>query len=1016
METIIQIIARTAATFPDLKAVADATGSYTYAQMQTITNEMAATIISRREKLASAEEAVTQRVAVILPRTKDFPMASLGIMRAGCAYVPIEPAYPNERIDMIIGDSQPCLVVTNAAVKAMLQQRGYTFPAEGTVMMEDVLAAAAAGITPETIDRSEPDIEGMIIYTSGTTGKPKGVIHRQGLYNIVGLLLPSYYQMSPHGTMASMASFAFIAHIIDLYYPLTYGGYVYVVNEEERMDIPKLYMLIMQNRIECMFMPPKLAVGMIMKFPNLPLKAIICSGEKLLNPPDTPIKLLELYASSEGTAMVGREIVTQPNPALLGSCLAGMTPYLMDQDGQLVKEPGVVGEFCIVSDYLAMGYNNLPELTSQVFTDCPFMPGHRMYHSGDLMAWTADGELEFHGRKDNMVKVNGQRVELGEVESVMSRHEALADVACAKKTVNGGDNLCLYYVLKPGATATKTELTAFGAQTLPHYMVPTLFMALDQIPRNANGKIDRGALPEPAIDGSPVENPATPTEQLLHGIFCEVLGVECLDAEADLLSEGLNSMLAMKAVVAISEQTGQHLTVESVLRHSTIRTMAQIVDSKAAQGRLLKVHPLQETYPAHKAVEGYMDDYRGGIETLFIVSAIRIANTTMEEIERAYRALLDAHPSMKVKTEYRDGQSLLVRDDSGEPTLIKHQIDFEPDIAWLWTNCYRPVEVVGGYLMHYAIVETPTAAYFICHGSHAALDGNAIMMLFLEFAQALSGRTISKEEYTIYDYALDERDYMQSEERKRDEEYLRQLTDGLSESVLPFDDDPEVDDSYEARLKLVADAETVDRFCRANNIRQNSFFASIYMQALREMGGWDEVMVSSLQNNRSRPELARMMSMIIHSYPLVSRQAIHPEATDFTQAMLSDMRVIEEQVNRAMELCLYDYYGAGSLGNKSPNFRNKTVFIYYVGLTDRAFDIEAEKKLLGRDIYVFTPADIESMAMEKKAYDTIVVHVSKNREGNYEAAIVYNHQLYHTATMQKLATYMQTYLRRLTNG
>lgn len=1023
METIIQRIVDAASKNPKQKAVGDATGWYSYERLETITDQLSVTLVRRaaRQGINLAKRIVDGgnglRIAVVLPRTKDFPLATIGILKAGCAYVPIDPNYPIERINAILSDSDSNQLVTTGDILRNLLAQGLEFSQENVILMEHVLEMSPAAAHVSNFDFSQLDNEGLIIYTSGTTGKPKGVVHKQSVFNGVQGTIDCFHEMSPHGAMLSMAGFTFIASIIDLYYPLMNGGFVYIVNEEQRTDVRALHDIIVENEIECMFMPPKLATAMINTYNDLPLKMIICSGEKFQKLPKTDIKMLEVYGASEAIAIAGRIIVEQPNDFLLGHTFGGSQGFVIDEQGNLISEPGVVGEFCVVNDYTAIGYNNMPELTAQKFVDCPFVPGKRMYKTGDMMAWTADGDLEFHGRKDYMVKLNGYRVELGEIDGTMMKHEAIAEAACMLKNVNGGDNLCLYYTLNPGKEVTEQELEQFAQDVLPHYMVPKVYVKLEVMPRNHNGKLDRKQLPDPVTkeQKEEVRKPETPTEQQLHDIFCEVMGLQELSTTAELSHKGLNSILTMQAIVLINERMNYNISLETLLSLNNIQMIAYYLDSGSARpASQRKAHEVQKVYPSPFGLGGYLEDARAGRGSLGIGMAIRVENTSMDDMENALRAVMDAHPSMKVRAEFRDEKPVLLRDDDAQMPIVKLYMDDEPDIKVVVDTKLSDLNLLGGFMMNYALVETPAFGYLIFSGSHGVMDGSSMALLIHEFCSVLAGGTPKKEDYTIYDFALDEHAYFNSEEKKADEAYYRELLSGMEESTLPYDPDPEVDYPIMGLESIYFDKAVVDLYCARHNVRQNGFFTSAYMQAYGKLGGWDKVMVASLHNNRSDSRLANIMNLTLRTFPLISPQTIDLDSPTFYDDMRADMRGLDRQVNRAISMNYYDYYGVGGLGRESKSAKDKNTYLYYVGLTDKLFNPVEETNMLGRTVEA--AVQMKQMIDEtfvKVAFDAFCMRVNVTDDGRYMMMLAYAHHLYHTATAQRFMQYIKQYIDKL---
>ena len=1021
METIVQSITKTILKYPKRKAVVDAEGWYSYERLGTITNQMAEIIIrcagqhgiNLAQRIAKGQSGL--RVAIIMPRTKDFLPATIGIMKAGCPYVPIEPDYPIDRINIILEDSRSFQIVTTKEVLSKLRaNEAFTYSSKDIILIEDVLEMSPSKTDMPSFDFSRLDNEGLVIYTSGSTGKPKGVVHKMSIFPLMSEVVTHFHTVTSETSSATIGGFSFLGTEMDLHLPLMLGGFVYVVNEAERLDMCLLHDVLVSNQIEFSFMSPQLGMSMINTYDDLPLKALIVAGEKLLNPPATNFTLIDAYGASEIGIVICRLVTPEQDNDTLGTTLEGMTAYLIDEKGQQITEPGVIGEFCIVTPSAAIGYNNSPELTAEKFVDCPFAPGQLMFKTGDMMAYKKDGTLEFHGRKDYMVKLNGFRIELGEIESVLSKHERILDVACVVKTVNGNDNLCFYYSTKNGKSIAEEELKDIAAKKLARYMVPSIYVHLDSMPRNANSKIDRLHLPEPVCDSqAEYEAPATQTETKLEAIFCDLLDRERLSVTTSLHIEGLNSILIMQAIVKITETFGLNLDYGTFFKEDNIRRLARLIDrGKVRQKNPFKVYPKAKTYPALKGMLGYMKAYQKGYITNEVKYIICIEGVKLPEMEHALQAVATAHPSVKVRGAMEGRKIIIERDDETPMPYETLKLDFEPTGEWININCSKEIQIVGGYLVHFVLIEAPSNGYLYCHGSHAVLDASALQLLVRDFCRVLAGGKLTPEKYTIYDYALDEQRYFRSKAKKTDEDYYRELTKGLLENVLPYDIPTDGYEWLEAAYAVKFDKVAIDQYCYNHHVSQISFFIAAFMQAFAKKGKWKETMISSLHSNRDSAELANVMNLTMRNFPIVSRQHVTLRSSRFHQLMQQEMHAIQDQVIRAMKMKFYEYYGDSCLGGKSPNIPYKCTFLYYVGLIDHLFNPVEGSNILGRKVTFVNPMP---ETFKKPAYDMLVVHLGQCIDGTYEFKLVYNYKSYKLATMKKLASYVQAYVDKLLN-
>ncbi|MCR5502366.1 MAG: AMP-binding protein, partial [Lachnospiraceae bacterium] len=422
MKHFIEVFIHQAKTDPDNIAVTDSRGSLSYGELNRRSAYLAKLILR-----ALGPERETGRVALLLPRTKEFITAWIAVLRAGLTVIPLSDEYPAERVAAILRDADCGLCLT--AGDPVRNGAG-----DVPVILPDEVMPPGKEVPDQDTDLnlSRPEAEGMIFYTSGSTGNPKGVVHLARILDAYPELLPQAVPFSPDTRTLLVAMFTFAASLIDLTPPLYYGGSLYIADENERKDVKELYRIIKEHRISGTFIPPVLYGVMRRQFGPLPLRYLFLSGEKareqnMFGDPG----VFELYGASECPPMLINPL-GKGGPASLGRPFEGVTAYLADDDGNRISKPEVIGELCIITPYEAVGYHNLPEETAGKFTDPEDGKGPHIYHTGDYMAFASDGSLIFHGRKDRMVKIRGQRVELGEIDHIVGRYPGITEA----RTVN----------------------------------------------------------------------------------------------------------------------------------------------------------------------------------------------------------------------------------------------------------------------------------------------------------------------------------------------------------------------------------------------------------------------------------------------------------------------------------------------------------------------------------------------------------------------------------------------------
>ena len=380
MKLLVNEFLAQATAQPDKPAVMDCYGTDTYG----VLNRRSAIVAARLLDM-SQNPNTGMRVGVLLPRNRAYLTAVLGILRSGGAEVPLEEDYPAERVHSVLRDAGcvACISIEQLSGKVA------DIP---VLTLEDIFADEDTLAVDETINLSAPDKEGLILFTSGSTGKPKGVVHRHTFFSMWLYTVKGYHEFSGKDVTCCMAGMTFIASFVDLYPPLMVGGSVYIASSTERMNADMLYKIIQKRHITGMFLPPQMFYVMRELYGRLPLDYVVLGGEKAKAKYTMDGNIHEVYGSSECAAILLHKIA-QEDSRMLGKPGNGVSVYLVSDDGKLIQEPGVLGELCVESPWLALRYNNMPEETAAKFTDNPFGAG-RLFHTGDYMAYDEEGNLE----------------------------------------------------------------------------------------------------------------------------------------------------------------------------------------------------------------------------------------------------------------------------------------------------------------------------------------------------------------------------------------------------------------------------------------------------------------------------------------------------------------------------------------------------------------------------------------------------------------------------------------------
>ncbi|MEC3956238.1 amino acid adenylation domain-containing protein [Nocardia sp. CDC153] len=532
-------------------------------------------------------------VGLAVRRSLDLLIGMYAIVKAGAAYLPIDPDHPADRIEAILEQARPLCVLTTRRDRLELPRRAPRFDI-------DVADLSARNGRPVTdADRRAPlrsDHLAYVIFTSGSTGKPKGVgVTHAAIVNRLRWMQHAY-PLDSSDVVLQKTPATFDVSVWEFFWPLQIGARLVIAAPDGHRDPGYLARIIAEKGVTTAhFVPSMLSVFLTDTDVAgcTGLTRVFCSGEALPaatvaefhaalgTGPESP-QLHNLYGPTEAAVDVTSWHCTPGTTDVpIGAPIWNTRTYVLDARLQPVA-PGVVGELYLAGVQLARGYLGRAGLTADRFVANPFTPGTRMYRTGDLVRWRGSGRsgvLEYLGRSDFQVKVRGLRIELGEIEAALLADERVARAVCVARRGRGGDELIGYVVAAPGAgTLDTAELAAGLRRTLPGYMVPSILMVLDELPLSANGKVDRKALPEPDAGARrparPAAAPGNAVERQLTAIFAEVLGTDDIDVQDSFFDLGGNSLTAARAVARVNAALGVSLTIRDLFESSTVTALA----------------------------------------------------------------------------------------------------------------------------------------------------------------------------------------------------------------------------------------------------------------------------------------------------------------------------------------------------------------------------------------------------------------------------------------------------------
>ena len=523
-------------------------------------------------------------VAICMERSFDWVVAALGIMRAGAAYIPLDPAWPDARLRFAIDNSGATVLLGRGTLLDRLMVK-----ARGIDLCRDAAAiATSAAVKPTPVS---PESLAYVIHTSGSTGSPKGVeITHSNLAHLIRWHRDTF-GVTQQDRASHLAGLGFDAAVWELWPNLCAGATVCLTDDSVRSSPQLLQQWLIRERVTISFVPTVHAAAMMgMHWPvATALRFMLTGGDVLHQGPALPLPfdVVNNYGPTECT-VVATSSVLQPGAGAappIGRPIAGATVYLLDERGGPVAD-GTIGEIYIGGNGVGRGYRNLPESTARCFVRDPFSPeqGKRMYRTGDRGRRRPDGEIEFCGRTDRQVKVRGQRVELDEVGNALSRHPAIEFAAVSLKASAAGENQLVAYVLPkegmplPGAAELQTHLQL----SLPDYMIPIVFMQLNSLPLSPSAKVDPALMEQPG-SSRPLEGTAESTDALniakkLLTIFQDILHNPAMTVDDNFFLAGGHSLLGMQLVTRLRTVFGVELTFQEIFEAPTVSSLALLTE------------------------------------------------------------------------------------------------------------------------------------------------------------------------------------------------------------------------------------------------------------------------------------------------------------------------------------------------------------------------------------------------------------------------------------------------------
>ncbi|MFC0513439.1 amino acid adenylation domain-containing protein, partial [Mucilaginibacter angelicae] len=576
-ETLVSVFSAQAVLRPEAQAVVCGSGSLTYHELDEKSDRLSSYLVT------TLNVRPNDLVGLLLDRSCDMIVGILGILKAGAAYVPIDPAYPASRKAYLLEDS---------GLQVLITQMDYLFDLSGfggTVFAIDVQLEGLV-LAP---DYRHPEIGATdlayVIYTSGSTGNPKGVMIEHGMIVNTIYAQQTIFEVSEGERCLQFSSPSFDASVWEIFMALASGGVLYIISEEQKRSPLQLEAYLEEEQISIATLPPAYLKQLrIEKLSGI--KKLVTAGEAAIAEKAAAFNHYGTYYNAYGPTessicatifRVGPGTGISKTNIPIGKPIPNTEIYILDA-GLKLQPVGVSGEICIGGAGVARGYLNREELSAEKFIANPFKPGERLYRTGDLGRWLADGNIEYHGRLDDQVKVRGYRIELGEIESALNGHSDVSSSVVQALDLGSGERELVAYVVS-GTVLNVPELRQYLQERLPGYMVPGHYVQLEALPLTANGKVDKKRLPSPAgqelSGGTVYEGARNGTEARLIGIWEEVLGRNGIGIHDNFFDLGGHSLKATRLAGHIHKEFGVKVSLRDLFSQTVLVEQAELISA-----------------------------------------------------------------------------------------------------------------------------------------------------------------------------------------------------------------------------------------------------------------------------------------------------------------------------------------------------------------------------------------------------------------------------------------------------
>ena len=846
--TVKEIFESVAEESPDKIILYAEDAHLTYDELNKKSNKIANALIKRGIK-------IEDKIMFMMRRNSDLIATVLGIIKAGAAFIPIDPNYPKNRINQILNDSDSKYVITSKDID---------YDGKNRIDVNELLDESNDS-NPQV--KLTPDNLSFLIYTSGSTGKPKGVmITHRGITNYIANVkenLPIYELNHRCSKFISISTVSFIVFLREIFGTILNGLPVVFANDEEAIDPLKLVEIFKSSNAEGFGSTPTrlLEYLQVKEIQDVisQCKVIIVGGEGF--PPVlyerlskyTDADIYNSYGPTEVTIASHYKLINSVD-VTAGWPMLNVVSKIMDIDGNQLPDY-VTGEIYVGGAGIARGYLNNPQQTRKVFKTYNNIP---YYNTGDLGLTDKNGELHVLGRNDTQIKIRGLRIELSEIEGAIANYDNITLTSVVVKKINSVEHLCAYF------TATSTididDLKQHLNDSIPEYMVPSYFTQLETFPKTPNGKTDFKNLPDPVVNTDEIVLPESSIEKELYDIAIEIIGTDKFGITDDLFNVGLTSLSVIKLITNIYKELNIQFNVTDIIKYKTIKKIALQISNQESID-----YTKQEYYPLTSNQLGVYFDCMKNPESLAYNLPKRMKfdkNIDPERLKRAIINAIDKHPYLKTRIVMKDGQIYQKRQDEIEIDDLV-EIKTESNI----NEFVRPFNLEKEQLFRFQIVGKNT---LLSDFHHLIVDGVSLNILFDEIASTYDNKDYPTEVMDGYEYSLNQVELEQSPQFIDAKEFFEDKIREFDEASVITQDINGDESIGKVKVKNInIKKENVDNYCLNKNISQNNLFLAATSFVLSKFVYDKNLLIATISNGRFNPRDEKTLAMMVKTLPLM---------------------------------------------------------------------------------------------------------------------------------------------------